>query len=182
MSFWAFHKLAYFSTKWANIYLSSVLGSTGGGFHQFQRLSRKSKKLKFFMTADLRENCHFWAFHIFTYFSPKWANIYFSSVLWSTGGCFHHFKKLFGELKKLKIFPILALREKCHFGHFTNLHISHQNGQIFTFWEICKFVKCPKWHFSRRAGVGKIFNFFNSPKSLLKGWKQPPVDHRTLEK
>ena len=49
-------------------------------------------------------------------------------------------------------------------------------------WEICKFVKCPKWHFSRRAGVGKIFNFFNSPKSLLKWWKQPPVDHRTLEK
>ena len=35
MSFWAFHKLAYFSSKWANIYLSSVLGSTGGGFHQF---------------------------------------------------------------------------------------------------------------------------------------------------
>ena len=49
-------------------------------------------------------------------------------------------------------------------------------------WEICKFVKCPKWHFSRRAGVGKIFNFFNSPESLLKWWKQPPVDHRTLEK
>ena len=45
-------------------------------------------------------------------------------------------------------------------------------------WEICKFVKCPKWHFSRRAGVGKIFNFFNSPKSLLKWWN----DHRTLEK
>ena len=195
------------------------------------------------MTADLRENCHFGAFHIFSYFSPKWANIYFSSVLWSTGGCFHHFKRLSGELKKLKIFPtpvkdvilgisqtciflisngqiftfqvswgqlvvvfisfkdfpesrknwsfswptncekivifrhftfslifhpneqiltfqvsygqlvvvfiILkgflksgkklkifptpALREKCHFGHFTNLHISHQNGQIFTF-------------------------------------------------
>ena len=21
------------------------------------------------------------------------------------------------------------------------------------------------------------FNFFNSPKSLLKWWKQPPVDH-----
>ena len=85
------------------------------------------------MTADLRENCHFGAFHIFTYFSPKWANIYFSSVLWSTGGCFHHFKRLFGELKKLKIFPTPALREKCHFGHFTNLHISHPNGQIFTF-------------------------------------------------
>ena len=85
------------------------------------------------MTADLRENCHFGAFHIFTYFSPKWANIYYSSVLWSTGGCFHHFKRLFGELKKLKIFPTPALREKCHFGHFTNLHISHPNGQIFTF-------------------------------------------------
>ena len=89
------------------------------------------------MTADLRENCHFGAFHIFTYFSPKWTNIYFSSVLWSTGGCFHHFKRLFGELKKLKIFPIPCLREKCHFGHFTNLHISHPNGQIFIFQVSC---------------------------------------------
>ena len=105
MSFWAFHKLAYFSSKWANIYLSSVLGSTGGGFHQFQRLSRKSKKLKFFMTADLQENCHFGAFHIFTYFSPKWANIYFSSVLWSTGGCFHHFKRVFWRVEKIEDFP-----------------------------------------------------------------------------
>ena len=92
------------------------------------------------MTADLRENCHFGAFHIFTYFSPKWANIYFSSVLWSTGGCFHHFKRLFGELKKLKIFPTPALREKCHFGHFTNLHISHPNGQIFIFQVSCDQV------------------------------------------
>ena len=39
-------------------------------------------------------------------------------------------------------------------------------------WEICKFVKCPKWHFSQRARVGENFNFFNFPKSLLKWWKQ----------
>ena len=35
------------------------------------------------MTADLRENCHFGAFHIFTYFSPKWANI-----LWNAQNTF----------------------------------------------------------------------------------------------
>ena len=129
---------------------TGVLGSTGGGFYQFNRRSRKSKKLKFFMTADLRENCHFGAFHIFTYFSPKRANIYFSSVLWSTGGCFHHFKRLFGELKNLKIFPIPAMHEKCHFGHFTNLHISHPNGQIFTF----RYPGVNWWWFS---SVSKIF-------------------------
>ena len=79
----------------------------------------------------------FWAFHKFAYFSSKWANIYISSVLWSTGCCFHHFKRLFGKLKKLKIFLTPSLREKCHFGHFTNLHISHPNGQIFTFQVSC---------------------------------------------
>ena len=56
------------------------------------------------------------------------------------------------------------------------------NVNICSFgWEICKFVKCPKWHFSRRAGVMKTFNFFDSPKSLSKWWKTPPVDPSTHE-
>ena len=89
--FWAFHIFAYFSPKSANMHISRVLWSTGGDFHHFKRLSRKSKNLKIFMTADLREKCHFWAFHIFAYFSPKSANMHISRVLWSTGGGFHHF-------------------------------------------------------------------------------------------
>ena len=31
----------------------------------------------------------------------------------------------------------LALREKCHFGLFTNLHISHPYGQIYIFQVSC---------------------------------------------
>ena len=133
MSFWAFHKLAYFSPKWTNIYILSVLWSAGGSFHHFERLFGKSKKLKFFMTADLREKCHFWAFHKLAYFSPKWTNIYISSVLGSTDGGFHQFERLFEKSKKLKIFMTADLRKSVIFGHFTNLHIFHPNEQIFTF-------------------------------------------------
>ena len=89
--FWAFHIIAYFSPKSANMHISRVLWSTGGDFHHFKRLSRKSKNLNIFMTADLREKCHFWAFNIFAFFSPKSANMHISRVLWSTGGGFHHF-------------------------------------------------------------------------------------------
>ena len=93
------------------------------------------------MTADLRENCHFGAFHIFTYFSPKWANIYFSSVLWSTGGCFHHFKRLFGELKKLKIFP--TFHKFAYFSSkWANIYISSvlwsTGGDLLKFFMTCE--------------------------------------------
>ena len=109
------------------------------------------------MTADLREKCHFWAFHKLAYFSPKWAYIYISSVLWSTDGGFHHFKRLFEESKKLKIFMTADLRQIVIFGHFTNLHIFHPNEQIFTFQVSCSqlvvilkdFLESPKnWNFS----------------------------------
>ena len=187
--FGAFHIFAYFSPKSANMHISRVLRSTGGDFHHFKRLSRKSKNLKIFMTADLREKCHFWAFHIFAYFSPKSANmhisrscgqlvafssflkafqkvkkfkdfhdsgpatnchfaafhilayfspksanIHISRVLWSTGGDFHHFKRLSRKSKNLKICMTADLREKCRFWAFhifayfspksANMHIS----------------------------------------------------------
>ena len=83
------------------------------------------------------EKSHFWAFHIFAYFSPKWANIYISSVLWSTGGDFHHFKSLSRKSKKLKFFMTADLWRNVNFGHFTVLHISHPNEQTFTFQVSC---------------------------------------------
>ena len=56
------------------------------------------------------------------------------------------------------------------------------NVNICSFgWEICKTVKCPKLTFFRRSAVMKNFNFFDFLKRLLKWWKSPPVDHRTLE-
>ena len=56
------------------------------------------------------------------------------------------------------------------------------NVNIWPFgWEICKNVKCPKMTIFRRSAVMKIFNFFDFLESLLKWWKSPPVDHRTLE-
>ena len=48
-----------FAPKWVNFYISVVLMSSRDAFLDFQRLSRKSKKLKISMTADLRKNCNF---------------------------------------------------------------------------------------------------------------------------
>ena len=128
------------------------------------------------MTADLREKCHFWAFHKLAYFSPKWAYIYISSVLWSTDGGFHHFKRLFEESKKMKIFMTADLRQIVIFGHFTNLHIFHPNEQIFTFQVSCSqlvvifinlkdFLESPKnWNFSwpRTCEKNVIFGHFTN--------------------
>ena len=47
-----------------------------------------------------------------------------------------------------------------------------------------KYVKmwnAQKWLFSRKSAVMKIFKFFDFLESLLKWWKSPPVDHRTLK-
>ena len=56
------------------------------------------------------------------------------------------------------------------------------NVNICSFgWEICENVKCPKMTIFRRSAVMKIFNFFDFLESLLKWWKSPPDDHRTLE-
>ena len=44
-----------------------------------------------------------------------------------------------------------------------------------------KMWNAQKWHFSRRSAVMKIFKFLDFLESLLKWWKSPPVDRRTLE-
>ena len=59
-----------------------------------------------------------------------------SSVLWSTGGGFHHYKRLSRKSKK-NIFMTADFRKIVIFGHFTFLHISHPNEQIFTFEVSC---------------------------------------------
>ena len=119
------------------IHISSVLWTTGGSFHHFKRLFRKSKKLKVCIDCGPAKKCQFRAFHIFSYTSSKWANIHISSVLWSTSGSFHHLKRLFRKSKILKVYMIADLRKNVTFGHFTFLHISHPNGQIFTFQVSC---------------------------------------------
>ena len=43
------------------------------------------------------------------------------------------------------------------------------------------WVFCPKTTFFRRSAVMKIFKIFHFLESLLKWWKSPPVDLRTLE-
>ena len=96
-----------------------------------------SKKLKYFMTADLRKIVIFWAFHIFAYFWSKWANIYISRVLWSTGINIHHLKGFPESRKKMNIFMTADLRIIVFLGHFTCLHISHPNEKILTFQVSC---------------------------------------------
>ena len=60
-------------------------------FSSFLRAFQKVEKMEDFHDRGPAKNCHFWAFHIFAFFSSKWAIIYISSVLGSTGGAFHHF-------------------------------------------------------------------------------------------
>ena len=56
------------------------------------------------------------------------------------------------------------------------------NVNICSFgWKICEDVKCPKTTFFRRSALMKIFKIFHFLESLLKWWKSPPVDLRTLE-
>ena len=56
------HNFTDFAAKWVNIYILGILMSYYDGSLQFKRLSDKSKKLKFFMTADLLKNGIFWWF------------------------------------------------------------------------------------------------------------------------
>ena len=87
------------------------------------------------MTTDLQKKCQFWAFHSFAYFSPKWANIHISSVQWSSGGDFHHFKRLSRKSKNLKIFMTSDL-EMPKIDIFLQVR-GHENLQIFsTFWKV----------------------------------------------
>ena len=94
---------------------------------------QKVEKFEDFHDRGPAKKCQFWAFHSFAYFSPKWANIHISSVQWSSGGDFHQFKRLSRKSKNLKIFMTADLQKNVNFGHFTVLHISHPNEQIFTF-------------------------------------------------
>ena len=94
---------------------------------------------------------------------------------------------------KLTFFSQVLVHEKLQFFRFSEKTFKMMkittswpqdtwNVNICSFgWEICKTVKCPKLTFFRRSAVMKIFNFFDFLKRLLKWWKSPPVDHRTLE-
>ena len=76
------------------------------------------RKIEVFMTAALRRNTIFFFFciwHFLAYFSSKWARVYISNVFWSTGGYFHHFKRLCRKSKKLKYFMSPDLRKKMSF-------------------------------------------------------------------
>ena len=102
-------------------------------FSSFQKPFQKVERIEVFHEREPAKKCQFWAFYSFAYFSSKWANIHISSVQWSSGGDFHHFKSLFRKSKKLKFFMTADLRKNVNLGHFTVLHISQPNEQIFTF-------------------------------------------------
>ena len=98
----------------------------------------------------MKKKCHFGAFHIFAYFSSKWAKIYISSVLWSTGGDFHHFKRLSKKLKKKwsfiwpfqkvennEVFHDRRPAKNCHFWEFHIFAIFYPNEQILIFQVSC---------------------------------------------
>ena len=73
----------------------------------------ESRKIEVFHDRGPAKKCQFWAFHSFAYFSTKWANIHISSVQWSSGGDFHHFKRLSRKSKNLKIFHDRGPAKNC---------------------------------------------------------------------
>ena len=86
------------------------------------------------MTADLQKNVNFGHFTVLHISHPNEQIFTFQvSVQWSSGGDFHQFKRLSRKSKNLKIFMTADLQKNVNFGHFTVLHISHPNEQIFTF-------------------------------------------------
>ena len=131
--FWAFHIFGYFSPKWANIYISSVLWSTGGDLHHFKGLSRKWKELKFFMNENLRKNVNSGHFTVLHISHPNEQIFTFQVSSAHLVAIFIILKAFFRKSKKLKFFMTADLRKNVNFGHFTVLHISQPNEQIFTF-------------------------------------------------
>ena len=71
------HIFADFAAKWVNFYFLGILMSYYDDFLQFKRLSKKSKKLKFSMTADLGKNEIFCIFTILQILQPnEWIFIF----------------------------------------------------------------------------------------------------------
>ena len=107
-----FHNFRRLSRKLKQLKFS-MTASLGDVFQHF-RLSRKSKKSKFSMTVDLSKICHFCYFHIFAYISSKCVNIYILVVVRSTGNGFHNFRRLSRKLKQLKFSMTASLLKICH--------------------------------------------------------------------
>ena len=85
------------------------------------------------MTADLRKIVIFGHF-TFLHISHPNEQIFTFQVSWGQLVVLFIIFKGFPESgKKLKIFMTADLRKIVIFGHFTFLHISHPNEQIFTF-------------------------------------------------
>ena len=121
------HIFADFAAKWVNIYSLGILMSYYDGSLQFERLSEKSKKMKFFMTADLSKNVTFCIFTFFEDFAAKWVNIYILEILMSYYDGSLQFKRLSEKSKKLKFFLTADLSKNVIFWIFTFLQILQPN-------------------------------------------------------
>ena len=89
------------------------------------------------MSAGLRKNVSFGHF-TFLHISHPNGQIFTFQVSCGQLVVVSIILKGFSESqKKLKVFLIADLRKNVTFGHITFLHISHPNGQIFTFQVSC---------------------------------------------
>ena len=70
---------AHFPSKWMNLYILVVLEWEYEDFLHFQKLFKKSKKLKFSPTAD--QGNFFGSIHSCAHSSSKWVNLYISVLL-----------------------------------------------------------------------------------------------------
>ena len=96
-------------------------------FSSFSQTFRKVEKIEDFPHPGPGDP--FPLFHTCAQISSKWVNFYILVVLMSNYDDFLHFRKLFEESKKLKIFPTPALGTL--FPYFTLVPRFHPNEWIF---------------------------------------------------
>ena len=154
-------------------------------FSSFLKAFQKVDKFKDFHDRGPATNCHFWVFHIFAYFSPKSANMHISRVLWSSGGDFHHFKRLSRKSKKFDDFHDRGPARKMSFlgiSHFCIFLIqiskyAHFKGPVVNWWWLSSFLKAFQkvekiWRFSwprtyEKNVIFGHFTFFSSKSANM---------------
>ena len=133
--------------------------SSRDAFLDFQRLSRKSKKLKISMTADLRKIAIFANFSVLHILPPnEW--IFTFQLSWCQVGMLSlSFQRLSRKSKKWRFRWPRTCEKIAIFANFSVLHILPPNEWIFTFQLSWCQVGCFPWFSKAFQKIKKIEDF-----------------------
>ena len=149
-----FGSCAHFPSKWVNLYILLVLEWEYEDILHFQKLFKKSKKLKFSPTVDLGN--FFGSIHSCAHFPSKWVNLYILVVLEWEYEDFLHFRKLFKKSKKLKFSPTSDL------GNFFDS--IHSCAHFPSKWVNLYIIVVLKWEYEDFLHFRKLFKKLNKLK------------------